>query len=116
KKSRRRLQHGTKLSALPHSVQGMRPSPIEIPQADLDDLRDRLKRTRLAGSVVDTWDRGVPRDYLADLIAYWADRFDWRAQERLLNGFGPTETEIDGPRIHFLHAPSRRPNPPPALP
>jgi len=84
----------------------MRPSPIEIPQADLDDLRDLLKRTRLAGSVVGDWNRGVPRDYLADLIAYWADEFDWRAQERLLNGFGPTETEIDGQRIHFLHVKS----------
>jgi pimeloyl-ACP methyl ester carboxylesterase len=93
----------------------MRPSPIEIPQADIDDLRDRLKRTRLAGAVVKDWDRGVPRDYLADLIAYWADRFDWRAQERLLNGFGPTETEIDGQRIHFLHVRSSEPNALPLL-
>jgi pimeloyl-ACP methyl ester carboxylesterase len=93
----------------------MRPSPIEIPQADLDDLRDRLHSTRLAGSVVGDWNRGVPRDYLADLIAYWADEFDWRAQERLLNGFGPTETEIDGQRIHFLHVRSGEPDALPLL-
>ncbi len=93
----------------------MRPSPIDIPQADLDDLRGRLARTRLAGAVTDDWDRGVPRDYLAGLIEHWQDRFDWRAQERLLNGFGPTETEIDGQRIHFLHVRSAEPGALPLL-
>jgi epoxide hydrolase len=80
------------------------PFEIAIPDADLADLHERLARTRwphaLPGS---SWERGVPQDYLDQLVAYWRDEFDWRAQEEKLNGFPQFMTAIDGQPIHFLH-------------
>ncbi|MBN6054044.1 epoxide hydrolase N-terminal domain-containing protein [Nonomuraea sp. RK-328] len=82
---------------------------IDIPQADLDDLRDRLRRTRWAGQLPGGWSRGVPVDHLRELAAYWADGFDWRAQEARLNAFPQYTTEIDGQTVHFVHARSPEP-------
>ncbi|MEU8774148.1 epoxide hydrolase family protein [Streptomyces sp. NPDC048606] len=80
------------------------PFRVDIAQQDLDDLRERLARTRWGGEVPGTgWSRGVPTDYLKALAAYWADGFDWRAAEAELNGFPHFTTEIDGQNIHFLH-------------
>jgi epoxide hydrolase len=60
----------------------IRPFRIEIPQADLDDLKQRLLRTRWPHQSPGIgWSRGVPLDYLKGLAAYWADSFDWRVQE-----------------------------------
>ena len=62
------------------------PFRIDIPQADLADLRDRLIRTRWTPEIPGQgWARGVPVDYLRDLAAYWAGDFDWRAAEARLN-------------------------------
>jgi epoxide hydrolase len=89
----------------------MNPFRIEIPQADLDDLRDRLARTRWpAASPVDDWSRGVPLDHLKELAGYWATGFDWRAQEAALNEFPQFVTDIDGQTVHFLHVRSAEPN------
>jgi microsomal epoxide hydrolase len=64
----------------------IQPFQVEVPQADLDDLRDRLGRTRWPGEVAGTgWARGVPLGYLRELAGYWRDSFDWRAQEAGLN-------------------------------
>jgi len=58
----------------------IRPFRIAIPQADLDDLRGRLARTRWPDELPEVgWSRGVPLGYLKELAAYWADGFDWRA-------------------------------------
>ena len=82
----------------------IRPFRIDIPQHDLDDLRNRLTRTRWPREISGgDWDRGVPVDYLKGLTDYWRDGFDWRAQEARLNGFPQFATEIDGQTIHFLH-------------
>ncbi|WP_436758618.1 epoxide hydrolase family protein [Streptosporangium sp. V21-05] len=95
---------------------GIRPFHIDIPQADLDDLRDRLARTRWPRELPDTgWSRGVPLDYLKDLAAYWAGGFDWRAQEARLNAFPQFVTTIDGQDIHFLHVRSPEPDARPLL-
>lgn len=59
----------------------IRPFRIEIPQPDLDDLRDRLARTRWPDELAGDWTRGVPAGYLRELAAYWRDGYDWRAQE-----------------------------------
>src|SRR5215213_7034181 len=60
----------------------IRPFRIEIPQADLDDLRGRLARTRWPSGLPETgWERGVPLAYLKELAGYWAGDFDWRKQE-----------------------------------
>ena len=82
----------------------IRPFRIEVPQADLDDLRDRLHRTRWPDELPDTgWTRGVPLDYLKQLATYWADGYDWRKHEARLNEFPQFTTTIDGQTIHFLH-------------
>jgi pimeloyl-ACP methyl ester carboxylesterase len=83
---------------------------ITIPQADLDDLKDRLTRTRWPRQLPGGgWRRGVPVGYLRELAAYWADGFDWRAQEAKLNAFPQFTTDIDGQRVHFLHVRSPEP-------
>ncbi|MEH1127868.1 epoxide hydrolase family protein [Micromonospora sp. CPCC 206061] len=88
-----------------------RPFRIEIPQADLDDLRARLVNTRWpSGSPTGDWSRGVPLDYLKQLVRYWATQFDWRAQEEALNQIPQFMTEIDGQAIHYFHAPSPEPD------
>jgi epoxide hydrolase len=86
------------------------PFRIEIPQADLDDLRERLVRARWpeAETVAD-WSQGVPRGYLRELCGYWADGYDWRATEARLNALPQFRTEIDGLGIHFVHVRSPHP-------
>jgi epoxide hydrolase len=89
----------------------IQPFRIAIPQADLDDLSRRLAATRWpAASPATDWSRGVPLAYLKDLAGYWADRFDWRAQEARLNAFPQFSTTIDGQTIHFLHVRSPEPD------
>src|SRR6266508_3164341 len=82
----------------------IQPFRIEIPQADLDYLRDRLANARWPGELPGVgWTRGVPLGYLAELAEYWRTQYDWRAQEAQLNQYPQFITEIDGQRIHFLH-------------
>ncbi|MFG1796083.1 epoxide hydrolase family protein [Nocardia sp. NPDC049149] len=82
----------------------IRPFHIEIPQADLDDLHDRLARTRWIDDLPGTgWERGVPTAYLKELAGYWAEKFDWRAVEAELNAYPQFLTTIDGQQVHFLH-------------
>ncbi|MGN9842147.1 epoxide hydrolase family protein [Nonomuraea sp. H19] len=92
------------------------PYRIEIPQADLDDLRERLRRTRWAPDLPGTgWERGVPTGYLRPLAEYWADGFDWRAQEAALNAYPQFTTTIDGANLHFLHVRSAEPDATPLM-
>jgi pimeloyl-ACP methyl ester carboxylesterase len=80
------------------------PFLIRVDEAALDDLRDRLRRTRWPErETVGDWSQGVPLDYLRELCAYWASRYDWRATERRLNQIPQFTTVIDGLDIHFLH-------------
>src|SRR5262245_7778655 len=91
-------------------VDDIRPFRIEIPDADLDDLRDRLLRTRWAAELPGSgWEAGVPVGYLKDLASYWATEYDWRANEARLNEFSQFTTVIDGQNVHFLHVRSREP-------
>jgi hypothetical protein len=91
----------------------IRPFRIDVPQADLDDLTDRLARTRWPRQLPGGWRRGVPVAQLQEFAEYWRTGFDWRAQEALLNEFPQFLTEIDGQQIHFLHvrSPSRTRSP-----
>jgi pimeloyl-ACP methyl ester carboxylesterase len=89
----------------------IRPFRIDIPQADLDDLRDRLHRTRWPDELPGVgWSRGVPLGYLRELAAYWADGYDWRKQEARLNEFPQFTTTIDGADVHLLHVRSAEPD------
>ena len=58
----------------------------------------RTRSTAPAGST------GSPIDYLRELVEYWRDAYDWRAQEARLNELDHFRTEIDGQSIHFVHA------------
>jgi pimeloyl-ACP methyl ester carboxylesterase len=89
---------------------------VAVPDADLDDLRDRLARTRWPEhETVDDWSQGVPLDWLQRVCAYWADGYDWRSCERALNGFSQHRATLDGLAIHFLHARSPEPGAVPLL-
>ena len=86
-------------------------SPIDVSDADLADLRDRLTRTRWPeAETVDDWSQGIPLAYTRELCDYWAHEYDWRATEARLNRFGPQRTELDGLGIHFLHVRSPESN------
>ncbi|WP_280446762.1 epoxide hydrolase family protein [Nocardia brasiliensis] len=94
------------------------PFRIDIPQVELDDLRDRLARTRSPFPVPGSgaqWDHGIAPDYLGELAAHWAGKFDWRAHEAELNKLPHFLTEIDGQTIHFLHLRSPEPDATPLL-
>jgi epoxide hydrolase len=59
------------------------PFRVDVPQADIDDLRDRLARTRWPDALPgDDWSTGVPVAYLRDLAEYWRTTYDWRAEEK----------------------------------
>ncbi|RFU41736.1 epoxide hydrolase [Actinomadura logoneensis] len=82
----------------------MRPFKIEIPQADIDDLKSRIAATRWTGELPGVgWRRGVPLGWLKDLAGYWRDGYDWRAAESRLNEIPQFTTEIDGQTVHFMH-------------
>ncbi|WP_147915776.1 epoxide hydrolase family protein [Ruania zhangjianzhongii] len=94
----------------------IRPSRIDIPQAALDDLHERLARTRWPVALPGVgWERGTPIGYLRELADYWRTGFDWRAEEERLNAYPQYTTEIDGQEIHFLHVRSPEPDALPLL-
>ena len=81
------------------------PFAIHVDDALLDDLQDRLSRTRFPDQIAGTgWDYGIPIDYLRELVDYWLHTYDWRAQEARLNQVENFRTTIDGQSIHFVHA------------
>ena len=82
----------------------VRPFTIRVPEATLVDLKTRLARARLPEPLAGPgWDLGTDVAYLRQLLDYWRDRFDWRAQERVLNRMEQFTTTIDGLTIHFVH-------------
>src|SRR4029453_3683607 len=84
---------------------------IEVPQAEVDDLRDRPPPPRWPADLGEAdWSRGVLFGYLKELAGYWGTGYDWRAHEARLNAFPQFPPAVDGQRIHFLHLPSPAPN------
>ncbi|MEV2223275.1 epoxide hydrolase family protein [Nocardia vinacea] len=87
------------------------PFTIHIDQAELDDLQNRLARTRWADQIPGSDDTyGVSVDRVRHLVNYWRDGFDWRKVEAKLNAYPQFTTEIDGQNIHFLHVKSQQDN------
>ncbi|MGI9822918.1 epoxide hydrolase family protein [Agromyces sp. Marseille-Q5079] len=81
----------------------IRPFTVAVPQADLDDLAERLARTRLPQAApADDWTTGTPNHYLRDAVEQWKS-FDWRAVEARINAVPNFITEVDGQPIHFIH-------------
>ena len=92
------------------------PFKVEVPDDALEDLHDRLVRTRWPDELEGTdWDYGSNMAYVKELVDYWINEFDWRAQERTINSFSQFKTEIDGQGIHFVHERGKGPNPFPLL-
>ncbi len=88
----------------------MHPFRIDVPQEDLDDLRERLGRTRWPGQVAGAgWDRGVPLEYLKGWVEHWRTSYDWREWEARLNELPQFTATIDGQNVHFLHVRSPEP-------
>ncbi|MCW3820553.1 epoxide hydrolase 1, partial [Micromonospora sp. DR5-3] len=102
------------------------PFRVDVPQADLDDLRQRLAWTRWAeelsagesapaGPVPPGWEYGVPVGYVKQLVERWRTSYDWRAWEAKLNAYPQFTTEIDGQNVHFLHVRSPEPDATPLI-
>jgi pimeloyl-ACP methyl ester carboxylesterase len=92
------------------------PFQISISQEILDDLKERLQRTRWPEEVQDAdWRYGANLGYMKELANYWLTRFDWRAQERWINSFANYQTTVGDLRIHFIHERGKGPNPIPLL-
>jgi pimeloyl-ACP methyl ester carboxylesterase len=89
----------------------IRPFRVDVPEAVLDDLRDRLARTRWPDQIPGSgWDYGTDLVYLQDLCDTWQNKFDWRVQEDRFNRWPHFLTDIDGQQIHFIHARSDNPD------
>jgi microsomal epoxide hydrolase len=84
--------------------QEITPFRSETPQAVIDDVKDRLARTRFPDQLEGAgWSYGSDLAYVRDLCAYWRDRFDWRAAEARFNAYPQFTTQIDGEQVHFYH-------------
>lgn len=92
------------------------PFTVQVPQGVLDDLKDRLARTRWPDEVEGAaWDYGTNLSYLKTLVDYWQHEFEWRKQEEKLNQFAHFRADIDGVGIHFIHERGRGLDPLPLI-
>jgi epoxide hydrolase len=92
------------IAAVRSHAAGVYPFRIAVPQVAIDDLRERLARTRWPDEAPgEGWSRGVPLDYLQKLAAYWQTQYDWRAAEAELNAYPHSTTRIEGQIVHFVH-------------
>ena len=94
----------------------IQPFTIAIPQATLDDLHERLARTRWPDEVEGAeWNYGTNLDVMKELVAYWQNEYDWRKHESMLNQFAHFQANVDGVNLHFIHERGKEPNPTPLL-
>ncbi|MGH7453941.1 MAG: epoxide hydrolase family protein [bacterium] len=92
------------------------PFKIQIPQATLEDLQERLRRIRWPDEIPGAgWDYGANLAYMKELINYWRTQFDWRAQEDAINQFHHFRATVEGLGIHFIHEAGKGPNPLPLI-
>ncbi|MEO7337740.1 MAG: epoxide hydrolase family protein [Caldimonas sp.] len=93
-----------------------RPFRLKVPQRALGDLRRRLLSTRYPDQAPgDPWAYGTDLSFMRELVTYWADGFDWRAQEARLNAFPQFKVALAGIDVHFLHVKGQGPDPMPLL-
>jgi pimeloyl-ACP methyl ester carboxylesterase len=94
----------------------LRPFALTVPDAVLEDLRERLARTRLPDEPpLEPWSTGTSVAYLQGLLKYWRDGYDWRAQEAMLNSFRQFSVPLAGIELHFIHEEGKGPKPMPLL-
>ena len=98
-------------------TEAVEPFRIAIPQTALDDLQDRLRRTRWPQEIGDNsdWQAGTNLAYMRELVDYWLNAYDWRAQEAAMNTFPQFRTMIDDVPVHFVHVKGKGPNPIPLM-
>ena len=88
----------------------IRPFQIAASDEQLENLRRRLRATRWPDAeTVDDWSQGIPLDYVQEVCAYWAEKYDWRAREARLNTFPQFRTGVLGLGVHFVHVRSPEP-------
>jgi microsomal epoxide hydrolase len=93
-----------------------RPFRLHVPDQVLDDLRERLSRTRWPDEVPDSgWRYGSSLDFVRRLVEHWRDGFDWRAQEAQLNSFDQFRVRMGVIDLHFVHQRGVGPSPLPIL-
>lgn len=81
-----------------------KPFAIHIPETTLSDLQKRLGQTRWLDEIAGSdWSYGANLNYMREIVDYWQTRFDWRAQEKIINGFSQFRADVDGLAIHFIH-------------
>lgn len=89
---------------------------LHVPDAAIEDLRARLRRTRFPDQAPEApWTYGTDLDFMRRVVPHWSDAFDWRAAEARLNTLPQYRVEIDGIPLHFLHVPGKGPATPPPL-
>ena len=94
----------------------IRPFTINIPQTTLDDLRQRLSRTRWPEEAEGAgWTYGISLAYMKELVDHWQHVYDWRKHEVALNKFKQFKADVDGIGLHFIHERGKGPNPTPLL-
>jgi epoxide hydrolase len=87
----------------------LEPFRVHVPEADLDDLRARLARTRWPEAApAPGWAQGIPLEVVRELCRYWAEEYDWRAAEAQMNTFAQYMVDVSGVKLHVLHARSAR--------
>jgi pimeloyl-ACP methyl ester carboxylesterase len=92
------------------------PFTIAVPDEAIEDLRRRLGNARIASDFNNAdWQYGVERSYVVDLMEYWRDGFDWRAQEAQMNALPNYRVTIDDVPIHFIKVEGKGPNPIPIV-
>src|SRR5690349_21647806 len=92
----------------------VRPFAIDVPQAVLDDLHDRLARTRFLDDSRRRPPSGMTAAYLRELVSSW-QTFDWRAREAWLNAHPQFLADVDGTTLHYVHLRSTAPHAPALL-
>ena len=89
----------------------VRPFHVNVPEAELADLRSRVNAAKWPGRETVTDDsQGVPLAMMQELARYWAADYDWRKCEARLNALPQFMTEIDELDIHFIHVRSDHEN------
>jgi pimeloyl-ACP methyl ester carboxylesterase len=110
------VAQGCSANVLDVPLPRIEPFKISIDEAVLLDLRDRIRRTRWPDQVEGAgWSYGTDGRYLRELLSTWAEDFDWRVQERQLNGFAHYRVQIDGLGVHFVHERGEGPDPLPIV-
>jgi hypothetical protein len=97
-------------------VVGVERFTVAVPQATLDDLAERLPRTRWPDALDEAgWEDGTSPAFLRELVDWWQTRFDWRSQEAVINRFAQFRATVDGVGLHYVHERGKGPAPLPLV-